>query len=345
MSDPETPFPPDGQLMREAAAWFARMRGPDADVSRKEFERWLRRGALHRGAYNRAAEIFAMGKLLAEERPAPQARKRAWPPVALALASAALLALALMFLFAARPVPIRDTGEPQAEPAGRLELASASLSVPAGETRVFTLADGSTVTLLGGGLVNVRLDTGERRLALIQGRARFDVFKEARPFSVDAGGGRVTALGTRFEVAVRADRQVTVRLIEGVVDVSLPAKPDRMSSGAVRRLRAGMEVSFATPAGANSSTATAEGLGRAGRQETAASLAREFEAITVAELIAEANRRSSRPIRLKDPAIGRRQLSGRFRIDNSELLADRLAALLDLRVERGDANELLLRAR
>ena len=54
-------------LLEEAAAWFARMRGPQAEVSRKEFERWLARGALHPAAYNRAAEAFAMGKLLADD--------------------------------------------------------------------------------------------------------------------------------------------------------------------------------------------------------------------------------------------------------------------------------------
>ena len=58
---------PKGQLFEEAAGWFARMRGPDAEASREEFEAWLARGALHRSAYNRAAEVFAMGKLLEEE--------------------------------------------------------------------------------------------------------------------------------------------------------------------------------------------------------------------------------------------------------------------------------------
>ena len=55
MSEPDRDRP-QGQLFEEAAAWFARMRGPDAEASRDEFEAWLARGALHRSAYNRAAD-------------------------------------------------------------------------------------------------------------------------------------------------------------------------------------------------------------------------------------------------------------------------------------------------
>ena len=56
----------DDALAREAAHWFARMRAPDANASRAEFEAWLAQGPEHRVAYNDAAEIFALGKLLAE---------------------------------------------------------------------------------------------------------------------------------------------------------------------------------------------------------------------------------------------------------------------------------------
>ena len=53
-------------LDAQAAHWFARMRAPDAEASREAFETWLAERPEHRSAYSRAAEIFAMGKLLAE---------------------------------------------------------------------------------------------------------------------------------------------------------------------------------------------------------------------------------------------------------------------------------------
>jgi transmembrane sensor len=41
--------------------------------------------------------------------------------------------------------------------------------------------------------------------------------------------------------------------------------------------------------------------------------------------------------------LGERRVSGRFRIDDTELLADRLAALFDLTVDRSKATAILLR--
>ena len=55
------------QQMREASLSFARMRGPDAEEWRPQFEDWLALGASHRGAYNRAGEIFALGRFMAAQ--------------------------------------------------------------------------------------------------------------------------------------------------------------------------------------------------------------------------------------------------------------------------------------
>jgi transmembrane sensor len=62
------------------------------------------------------------------------------------------------------------------------------LSAPTGEARAFKLADGSTVTVEGGGSVEIRFGAAERRLDLTRGRARFKVFHEQRPFVVHAAG-------------------------------------------------------------------------------------------------------------------------------------------------------------
>jgi transmembrane sensor len=54
-------------LRQEASEWFVRMRGADAEHYRSEFEAWLRRGALHRAAYNSVAATFAIGKKVRRE--------------------------------------------------------------------------------------------------------------------------------------------------------------------------------------------------------------------------------------------------------------------------------------
>ena len=42
MSGPPIASRPEDQLFAEAAAWFARMRGPSADAAREQFELWSR---------------------------------------------------------------------------------------------------------------------------------------------------------------------------------------------------------------------------------------------------------------------------------------------------------------
>jgi transmembrane sensor len=65
----------------------------------------------------------------------------------------------------------------------------------------------------------------------------------------------------------------------------------------------------------------------------------------LSQVIAEANRGSAIPIRVADPAVGALKVSGRFRVDNPELTADRLAALFDLKIDRTRHDEILLRSR
>src|SRR3546814_19397737 len=71
------------QLNREAIEWFARMRGDEAERHRASFERWLARGALHRSAYNRIANVYSEGKgvhweNLLPPQPARGAAKHVW---------------------------------------------------------------------------------------------------------------------------------------------------------------------------------------------------------------------------------------------------------------------------
>lgn len=152
------------------------------------------------------------------------------------------------------------------------------LATTAGETRTVRLADGSTVRLDAATRLDAAFDAERRTIRLSQGQARFAVAHETRPFVVLAGGGSVTARGTMFDVAVAGGR-VDVRLLEGAVDVVLPARA-RQVRPTVRRLTPGEGLSF-TPAPA-ADIASAAG-------------ARDVEAVPVAALVAEANRSASRP--------------------------------------------------
>jgi transmembrane sensor len=321
-------------LAREAAHWFARLRSPDAEDSRAEFETWLAEDPGHRAAYNRTSEIFAMGKLLAEpDEPVPlpaPARRRGVLTVALATVAACVIGIGgWAALHQAGPGPERR--EPVASTTNHR-----TISTTAGETRVVRLADGSTVRLGDGTILDVDIGSGQRSLKLLRGQARFEVAHEQRPFIVFAGGGSVTARGTIFEVALTRAGKVDVRLLQGAVEVALPRERSSPQPP-IRKLIAGEGVSFVVQPDAPTASAAPIGVKAAPSDR-----AREFEATPVAELISIANQGAARPIRLADASLAVQRVSGRFRVDDTELLARRLGALFARDVETGSHGEIVL---
>ena len=91
-----------------------------------------------------------------------------------------------------------------------------------GEQRSVRLVDGSRIVLDASSEVTVRYTADARTLALVRGQARFDVaHNPLRPFTVTAGGRKVVATGTAFDVnLIGSELQVT--LLKGHV-VILPA--------------------------------------------------------------------------------------------------------------------------
>jgi len=323
------------ELAREAATWFACMRGPDAAARQGEFEAWLARAPEHLAAYNRASEVFALGKLLADEPvavPKPRHRRRYAP---LAAVMTCLLAAGVWLGIRDRPVPQEPASTP---PASVRRL----VATEPGEVRLSRLADGSSARLASDSRLAIAFGRTQRLLVLEKGSARFDVHHEARPFVVVAGGGSVTARGTMFDVDLTKTGQVEVRLIRGVIDVQLPHK--RMDQTApVRRLVAGESIAFvvsrtASPAAPQATAA----LAPTSPVEPDAD-AQSFASVPVAALIAEANRTATRPIRLGDATLGDERVSGRLRVDDTEKLARRLSGLFGWSVDTRDPKVIVLR--
>lgn len=354
MDEDEVPedLRPKGQLMREASLWFARMRGPDAETYRTEFEHWLALGASHRGAYNYAGEIFAMGRFLAAEDGGSQGEandnertSHRWKWVA--IAASLLILVGVGGWFTGMPLRGgRDVAVQSAPPANSNLAMNARYAAAVGQRRSVTLADGSVIELEGGSEVATKLEATRREVRLERGRARFDVAHDGRPFVVLAGGGSVIARGTMFDVILGEDHRVTVRLLRGAVDVERPVGL-KGSTGpvAVARLEPGEVLSFAIA----TTPALPKTPGKAELQQTAPEpqlpLVREYERTPLSAVIAEANRDSSTSIRLADPGVGALRVSGRFRVDDADQVAERLATLFDLEVEKTKPNEITLRQR
>jgi transmembrane sensor len=215
------------------------------------------------------------------------------------------------------------------------------------ETR--TLADGSVVELNAGAEIEVDFAGPLRRVALRKGEAHFQVTKDAqRPFVVAAGGVEVRAVGTAFSVEL-GTKAIEVLVTEGRVAVEKPAQPSVASSDAVAPVAASRatfgvgkrivvelipEIATATPEPQVTTVSPAEL-----DEHLAWRVPRlEFSGTLLAHALPMFNQHGRVRLTLAEPALGRLQLSGVLRADDTESLLRLLEGEFDLKAERrGDA--------
>ncbi len=349
-------------MLEEASFWFARMRAPDAEQHRAAFEHWLKLGAAHRGAYNRAGEIFAVGKFLAEEAKGSSANGAEEQPAAnddapsrwryAAMVACLFVVVGLGAWFSQGILSSFILPKEQLATVPNTSAVAAAdrkvFSTRSGKRDMVRLADGSTVTLEGGSALVALFDSHRRELRLQTGRARFEVAHESRPFIVFAGDGSVTARGTIFDVIVGQDNLVTVRLLRGAVDVERPSGPGsagKASQPAVTRLAPGEELSFGLAAIPDLTAAPRIRAETSFATPLSTPILKEFDRAPLSEVIAEASRSSGIAIRAGDSGVGSLAVSGRFRVDDPEQVAERLASLFDLKVDHTRQDEIVLRAK
>lgn len=321
----------DDAVRREASDWVALIHDQDAAVDRAAFERWRTADPRHASAFARAERAWDSAALLdqtsfgrARGLPARQ-RLLDRPQVRYAFAAAAVLVVAILGLSFGG---IRWTGANQA--AQPTELASSI-----GQIRKVALPDGSTVTLDTNSALHVAFNGAARRLYLSRGRARFDVAHDAtRPFVVMAGSGSVTARGTIFDVAIGGNG-VKVVLLRGIVDVRSAKSRSATAKPVMARLRTGQQISFdaTTPLPPQPAAASDE-------QWTNGMLS--FDRTRLADALAEANRYSTTPIRLADPALQDLRITGAYRAGDTAGLARSIAGSFALRVDRAPGGGIVL---
>lgn len=293
----------------QAARWFARMRGPVTERDHAKFSAWLRERA-NAEAYARVCDDWNLAGVAsprriaeaaaANHRPAPGADRPRWALAGLA----AGLALALGLIW-------HLTVPHAADRPGAFTGAGA-----------VRLADGTRVELMAGARIEARFSGNERRVTMTGGRARFEVAHDAaRPFRVFAGGTETTALGTRFEIDLTRPRP-RVRLFAGSVEV----RPAR--GGQALRLQPGESAEFD---GRRTHRLAATSSSAATLAPPPAGMLAALD-LPLGEVVARANRVNPVPIRLDDPALAARRLSGRFELAGSAVLARKLGAALGLEV-------------
>lgn len=107
-------------------------------------------------------------------------------------------------------------------------------AAPPRQHRDVRLADGSVLVLGADSVATVQLRATQRLVSVQRGEAYFEVQHDAqRPFVVQIGDVRVTAVGTSFNV-LRESERVTVTVTEGVVEVMRVGKAGGGSGAGTR---------------------------------------------------------------------------------------------------------------
>lgn len=307
----------------EAAAIFARLRADGVQASDADplaAHVWRRSGELADSPSILALRRQAMARP-ARSRWMSHPAKR-WVQIS-GLAAAASAAVAV-WLIGVPSLPLLDVSNPAAS--------ASQIATGPGEQREVHLEDGTTIRLEGRSAVRIADDGQARHVALLAGRAYFDVQHDpAHPFLVDAAGGEIMDVGTRFTVD-RSSGRVTVSLIEGKVTV----REDRRATPLA--LSPGEQASFEP--------------GHVARK-----LAREANAdpldwtrgivtlddVPLDRAVDLLSRYTVRPIHLADdPGLARRRVTGVFRADNAAGFPDTLASALDLAQARGPDGTIIL---
>ena len=308
----------------EAALWFAELKNRSISVERVAAFREWRKDPANRRAYDEMDSLWRAGEALGED---PE-----------------IQALASDVLAATSPAAIRRRRGRAALATGLLAAAvvvgmwvwrpwQPRLVTQVGQSRVAALPDGSQVTLDTATRLIVDFQGDRRRVVLVRGRAFFDVAHDRhRPFVVEAGGERVEALGTRFDVR-KDGEQVQVNLVEGAVRVEnlrgeraqapVLAPGDHLAAidGRMSRRRADMEVQ----------TSWREGK-------------LIFKATPLGDAVREVNRYSDRRIEIASPGLDDARVSGVFKTDDTAAFITAIGVLYGLEPEN-DGGVVRLRPR
>jgi len=215
---------------REMASWWLnehRSGDMSADDARA-FEAWLAADPANRAAYEQLERLWGA---LAGAAADPQVmaaheadRRRFSAGVRLRWGALAASVIALVAAGSALSVMPRETADGAGSVLTRpFAQAPAEFQTSVGQRTTVTLPDHSVVTLDTDTILRVHDKPGERLVSLERGRAFFKVAHDpTRPFIVQAGGHRVRAIGTEFDVRV-GPREFEVTLIQGRVKVETPS--------------------------------------------------------------------------------------------------------------------------
>ena len=192
---------PSAAARAQAAAWIARLHGPNRTREVEEgLRQWLQADAEHTAAFEVLTDIWEKTARLR------RTRSTAIPKSVARLSLARALLAMIVVAFVGQGVVRGDHTN--------------VVTTGIGQFRTIILADGTRIHLDADSRLIVRYSRRVRHVALLDGQAYFAVRHRATwPFVVTAAGHLIRDLGTEFNVRREGD-VLAVTLVEGKVTVS-----------------------------------------------------------------------------------------------------------------------------
>lgn len=307
--------PGDVQLAAEIDGWRRRSTAHESSWRRAQ-SAWQASGTIGRQRESLVARVWLAVELWTERQVATLSGQ----PLRYAL-PAVLLASLVVLQFVDETETPAITAPAAAAPPAATDTTYAYAS-NRGEQRSVRLPDGSTITLNWDTALNVTLDARERRIVLRRGEALFAVAPDAaRPFTVEAGSGSVTAVGTAFSVRHAGPSELRAVVTEGIVRVEHP-------SASALMLEAGYAV-----------VANERGISAPLAIDTEAAIAWTdgmlvFQDVPLADAIAELGRYTSAPLRPRRLAGSTRTVTATYFTERADDALVLIAQAFELELTR-----------
>jgi transmembrane sensor len=328
----------------QAALWLTRRQEGLSATDEGLFQRWLSSDPSHQRAYDgmqaSAIRLDALSarRPPAESRASPDVRptspaRRAWMQgVANVLPRAAALATV---------AAVTGGGWLGWQQWRSQPVFSASYRSHRGQRLAVDLPDGSALQLDASTRLDTALFRDRREVRLVDGQAMFAVASDReRPFHVQAGGIRITVVGTRFSVRhtrTGLDAGKTVVAVEsglvrvGPIDVAASERDGWATAdgGSAILLSAGQSLS-ADEAGRLDPLIRVAPDGIAAWRRGRVS----FDDTRLVEALAEFERYGDTGLVIRDAQVGQMRIGGSFELTQIGAFAQALPHLLPVRLER-----------
>lgn len=321
----------------QAAEWIVRVDNDELIPSEVDaLKQWLSQDPLNQRAFAELAQVWGgMDSLseLAELIPLDSAMVDTEPDDTRVYPWRSVVAFSFVLFFAVAIAVIYPDWKAQ-----QFRHAQVATTL-VGEQETLALPDGSSLVLNTDSNVNIQFDEHRRNIYLNRGEAHFDVAHDPdRPFIVHAGQGRVTAVGTAFNVHYHQG-SVDVIVTDGVVEVetlraSIPEEPapavPKSEPILSRKVTAGQSVSFDTVIHEVDKVPEPEVDRRLSWRKGMLS----FSGEPLQQVIAEVSRYTETRIVIQDPVVAELPMGGYFKAGETEAMLEVLQVSFGLQVTR-----------